>query len=120
MLKNANGNVIFNMFVNDLALYVEEYDALENEKEIVNDVMFKTGFTVNRLGYIKDYLNIRVYFNYVRARIENITSDLQLSNNVRQKFKNIFANGVRFWNVTDQMFKYDKENYERWLKNEQI
>lgn len=120
MLKNANGNVIFNMFVNDLALYVEEYDALDNEKEIVNDAMFKNGFTVNRLGNIKDYLNIRVYFNYVRARVENITSHLQLSNSVRQKFKNIFANGVRFWNVTEQLFKYDKENYERWLKNEQI
>ena len=117
-LQNANGNAIFNMFVNDLALYVEEYDALNNEKEMVNDVMFKNGFTVNRIGNVKDYLNIRKYFNYVRARLENITSTLQLNNNVREKFKMIFANGVRFWNVTDKMFEYKKENYERWLENE--
>ena len=117
-LQNANGNPIFNMFVTDLALYVEEYDALNNEKEMANDVMFKNGFTVNRIGNVKDYLNIRKYFNYVRARLENITSTLQLNNNVREKFKMIFANGVRFWNVTDKMFEYKKENYERWLENE--
>lgn len=117
-LQNANGNAIFNMFVNELGLYVEEYDALNNEKEMVNDVMFKNGFTVNRIGNVKDYLNIRKYFNYVRARLENITSTLQLNNNVREKFKMIFANGVRFWNVTNKMFEYKKENYERWLENE--
>lgn len=116
MMKNGNGNAIFNMMVNDLALYIEEYDALNNEKEMANDIMFKNGFTVNRIGSIKDYLNIRKYFNYVRARIENITSTLQLNNNVREKFKMIFANGVRFWNVTDRMFEYKKENYERWLE----
>lgn len=118
MMKNANGNAIFNMMINDLALYIEEYDALNNEKEMVNDIMFKNGFTVNRIGNISDYLNIRKYFNYVRARLENITSTLQLNNNVREKFKLIFANGVRFWNVTDKMFEYKKENYERWLENE--
>lgn len=117
-LQNANGNAIFNMFINELGLYVEEYDALNNEKEMVNDIMFKNGFTVNRIGNVKDYLNIRKYFNYVRARLENITSTLQLNNNVREKFKMIFANGVRFWNVTDKMFEYKKENYERWLENE--
>ena len=85
---------------------------------MVNDVMFKNGFTVNRIGNVKDYLNIRKYFNYVRARLENITSTLQLNNNVREKFKMIFANGVRFWNITDKMFEYKKENYERWLENE--
>lgn len=115
MMKNGNGNAIFNMMVNDLALYIEEYDALNNEKEMANDVMFKNGFTVNRIGNVKDYLNIRKYFNYVRARLENITSALQLNNNIREKFKMIFANGVRFWNVTDKMFEYKKENYERWL-----
>ena len=116
MMKNANGNAIFNMQVNDLALYMEEYDALSNEKEMVNDVMFKNGFTVNRIGQINDYLNIRKYFNYIRARLENITSTLQLNNNVREKFKMIFANGVRFWNITDRMFEYKKENYENWLE----
>lgn len=114
-LQNANGNAIFNNFVTDLGIYAEEYDALQNEKEMVNDVMFKNGFTVNRIGNVKDYLNIRKYFNYVRARLENITSALQLNNNIREKFKMIFANGVRFWNVTDKMFEYKKENYERWL-----
>ena len=50
------------------------------------------------------------------SKIGKHTSTLQLNNNVREKFKMIFANGVRFWNITDRMFEYKKENYENWLE----
>lgn len=120
-VTNAKGNVYFENMYSANGVIVEEYDILPNEKQMINDFMCQYGFTVNRLDNPKNYDNIRHYYNYVRASLENITSNLLLSNAVRAKIKEIYANGVRFWNVFDNQtpsFNYNKENYERWLNNE--
>lgn len=113
-LAQANGNAIFNASVTSMGIYLEIYEALDNELEIANDYMFKNGFTLNRLGNIKDYTNIRKYFNYVRARLDAI-SGVAMSNTARTDLTTRFANGVRFWNSDD--IQYEKENYENWLEN---
>lgn len=113
-LKNANGNAIFNEFITKNLVYIEEYDILENEKIQINDLMCQYGFTVNRIGNIKNYDNIRKYYNYIEADIEIINSDtLEISNAVRDEFRAVFNAGVRFWN--NDSFSYQMENYERWL-----
>lgn len=120
-LTNAKGNVYFQNMYSENGVIVEEYDILPNEKQMINDFMCQYGFTVNRLDNPKNYDNIRHFYNYVRASLENITSNLLLSNAVRAKIKEIYANGVRFWNVFNNQtpsFNYNKENYERWLNNE--
>lgn len=113
-LSNANGNALFNMFVTEMGLYIEEYDALSNEKEMANDTMFKYGFTVNKIGKISNFINIRKYFNYIRAKLDAI-SGVAMSNTARTDLSTRFANGVRFWNSDD--IQYEKENYENWLEN---
>ena len=117
----AKGNATFENMYSANGVIVEEYDILPNEKQMINDFMCQYGFTVNRLDNPKNYDNIRHFYNYVRASLENITSNLLLSNAVRAKIKEIYANGVRFWNVFNNQtpsFNYNKENYERWLNNE--
>lgn len=114
MLKNANGNVLFNMMVDDLALYVEKNSAIDNELAMADDIMYMNGFTLNRLGNVKDYDNIRKYFNYVQAEIETING-VSLSNNAREDLRQRFRNGVRFWNSDN--VQYDLENYENWLED---
>lgn len=114
-IKGASGNSIFNAMYNNFGLSIEEYDILENEKEMINDFMCQYGFTVNRLGNIKDYLDIRKYYNYVQAEIEEVKSNKTLiSNQVKNKFVEIFKNGIRFWNT--DAYSYEKENYEKWLE----
>lgn len=110
----AKGNITFENMYTENGIVVEEYEILNNEKEIINDYMCLYGFTYNRVDNIKNVDNIRKIYNFVRADIETI-SGINISEQVRQKFRSCFANGIRFWN--NDTFSYNKENYERWLEN---
>lgn len=112
-LKNANGNVIFNLFSTELGLYAEIHEALEGDLKTANDFMNIYGFTFNSVANIRDYVNIRKYHNYVKAQLQNI--DGNLSNAARQDLRQRFDNGVRFWNGDSVEYQY--ENYELWLDN---
>ena len=93
-LKNANGNVIFNMFATDLGLYVEKYSALDGDLKTANDFMNLYGFTFNSIANIKDYVHIRKYHNYVKAQLQGITGNI--SNTARDDLRQRFAQGVGF------------------------
>lgn len=112
-LKNANGNVIFNMFATDLGLYVEKYSALEGDLKTANDFMNLYGFTFNSIANVKDYAHIRKYHNYVKAQLQGITGNI--SNTARDDLRQRFAQGVRFWNQDEISYQY--ENYELWLED---
>lgn len=112
-MKNANGNVILNLFVTELGLYVEEYSALDGDLKTANDFMDLYGFTYSSIGNIRDYSNIRKYHNYIKAQLQNV--DGNLSNTARNDLRTRFANGVRFWN--GDVVSYQYENYENWLDN---
>lgn len=114
-IQGAKGNCIFSASYTKPGYYLEIHDILENEKEMINDFMCLYGFTYNRVDNVKNVDNIRKIYNYVRADIETI-SGMAISETVHKKFRQCFANGVRFWNT--DTFNYDKENYERWLENE--
>ena len=118
-IQGAQGNVIFTNLYSEYGIFIEEYDILPNEKEMINDYMCMFGYTYNRIDNIKNVDNIRKYYNYVRADVEVISgTTTNVSEKVHQKFKEQFAKGVRFWNVVngEVNFNYDKENYEKWLE----
>lgn len=112
-LKNANGNVIFNMFATDLGLYVEKYSALEGDLKTANDFMNLYGFTFNSIANVKDYAHIRKYHNYVKAQLQGIVGNI--SNTARDDLRQRFASGIRFWNQDNISYQY--ENYEFWLED---
>lgn len=111
-MKNANGNVIFNMFATELGLYVEEYAALDGDMKTANDFMDLYGFTYGSVGNVRDFVHIRKYHNYVKAQLQAIQGNL--SNVARGDLRQRFANGVRFWNQDN--ISYERENYEIWLE----
>lgn len=113
-IKNANGNIIFNNLVNEMRLYIEEYEALSKDIDSANENMFVNGFNYEILDNIKNYDHIRKYFNFVQAEVENI-GGISISNNAREDLRQRFRNGVRFWNSDN--IQYDLENYEIWLEN---
>lgn len=112
-LKNANGNVIFNMFSTDLGLYVERYSALDGDLKTANDFMNLYGFSFDSVANVKDYVHIRKYHNYIKAQLQGITGNI--SNTARDDLRQRFANGIRFWNQDDISYQY--ENYELWLED---
>lgn len=119
----VDGNPITTMGVNDNMAYYEIWQVLQNELVISDNIMNKNGYTYNRIDNIKNVDNIRHYWNYVQAQLENLYSTKIMSNNAREKFKEVFARGVRFWNITDLVtnntFDFNiHENYERRINNE--
>lgn len=126
-LKNANGNVIMNILAtnDNLNPRLELYQALPTDLQSFDDFTNQFGYAYGKLGNINDAMRVRKYFNYVQAEVQEVYSDkLNISNEVHNKIKQIFKNGVRLWNVEsgDQVVTFDvneHENYERWLDNEQ-
>ena len=110
-LKNANGNLLFNLLVTDFGLYVEEFAALDGDMQSAFDFMELYGFSVNSIGNVKDYVNIRKYHNYIKAQLQGIIG--AMSNIAREDLRERFSRGIRFWNVDTP--DYSQENYEKWL-----
>ena len=110
-VQNANGNVYFNALITSFALFIEEYDLLDIEKQSINDLMCQFGFAYNKIDNISNFDNIRHYYNYIEADVENISASI--SNLEKQRLKQKLKS-VRFWNV--DTIDYSKENYEKFLE----
>lgn len=111
-LANINGNAILISSIAEFGIYIEIYEAIPNELEIANNITYDKGFVYNQYDNIKNHINTRKYFNYIQANIENIQADL--SNDIKLRMRQIFANGIKFWHTDDIIF--NKENYERSLE----
>ena len=115
---NVNGNVFVGMGPNKYALQYQYYQALKRDLAAADDQMFIYGYNYNRIDNVKNVDNIRHYFNYVRANLTTMSTPFGMPDEVHDAFRQLFERGLRMWNVTDQMFKYEKENYENWLDEE--
>lgn len=110
-LQNANGNAYFSAVTIKPCLYLEIYEALDVDKEIENDYNYEYGYTYNKIGNIKELDHTRKYFNYIQADCESINIENgSLSNDIRDRIRNIFARGIRLWH--GDIADYGKENYE--------
>ena len=115
--QNVNGSAILNYMVAEFGIYAELYEGLDTELEMANDIMFRDGYNYNRFDDLRSQLNIRRYFNYVKAVIGSL-SGIPMSEESRKDFKQRFADGLRFWNKNEQnkfVIDYTKENYENRL-----
>lgn len=116
--QGVNGNM-FTMFnLNKYGIYAGFYQALKRDLAAADDQMFIYGYNYNRIDNVKNVDNIRHYFNYVRANLTTMSTPFGMPDEVHDAFRQLFERGLRMWNVTDQMFKYEKENYENWLDKE--
>lgn len=117
-IQKASTSALMNIMVDRPGIYVEEYQILPNEQQMVNDEMFKNGFAYNRIDNIDYYINTRQYFNYIQAEVEDIQG-VEMSNTAKQDLIVRFANGIRMWNNkplnSDYYLQYELENYENYL-----
>ena len=113
-LVNANGNAILLNAIQELGCYLEIYEAIPYEQDMVNDYIRYYGYTVNIIDDLQKYFNSRKIYNYVKTNVNNI--DGPISNNVKDIFKEMFNRGVRIWHIDDVDF--NKSNYEVILDGE--
>ena len=113
-LVNANGNAILLNAIQELGCYLEIYEAIPYEQDMVNDYIRYYGYTVNIIDDLNKYFNSRKIYNYVKTNINNI--DGPISNNVKDIFKEMFNRGVRIWHIDD--IDFNKSNYEVILDGE--
>lgn len=109
-LTNSNSNAFFNLGISDLKIMIQETEALPIDLNRALEEMFENGYSYNRMGNIKSFDNIRSKWNYVKALVEVITTPVKIPNEVRNKIKEIFARGVRFWNT--DTWTYNQLNLE--------
>ena len=107
-LVNANGNAILLNAIQELGCYLEIYEAIPYEQDMVNDYIRYYGYTVNIIDDLQKYFNSRKIYNYVKTNVNNI--DGPISNNVKDIFKEMFNRGVRIWHIDD--IDFNKSNYE--------
>ena len=113
-LVNANGNAILLNAIQELGCYLEIYEAIPYEQDMVNDYIRYYGYTVNIIDDLDKYFNSRKIYNYIKTNVNNI--DGPISNNVKDIFKEMFNRGVRIWHIDDVDF--NKSNYEVILDGE--
>lgn len=111
-LNNSNNNILLPYIKNagEVGFYIELWQGFQADIETACQYLHKYGYTVDLVGDIHDYDNIRRQWNYVQADITNVMG-IPVSNAVRQRFAEVFSRGVTFWNV-DQI-NYAGSNWER-------
>lgn len=109
-IKNASGNILFNLSVDEIGIYVEEYDALDEDKQQIYDYLYMNGYSYGHIGNIADFDHTRKYFNYLECDVQTITAPI--SEKEKTRLKNRLRN-IRFWH--NDTIQYTLENYERWL-----
>lgn len=110
MLKNAQGNFLFaDNIRNYLSFYLDYYKASDIDIKKAFWLLYLYGYPYSITDNIKNYDSTRTIFNYIKAQISIINGNL--SNAIKDMFKESFAKGVRFWHQDE--IEYNKSNYEK-------
>ena len=109
-LKQSSGNLMFTSNLIELTIYIEIHKVLDCVLENKNDFNILYGFAYDRIGKLEDFDNIRHFYNYIEADVENISAPI--SNLEKQRLKQKLKS-VRFWK-TDTI-DYSNKNYEEFL-----
>lgn len=117
-IANINSNALLISAVQkEISIFIEVLEMLPFEKQTLIDYFKQFGYTYNRLSTIAENLRTRKFYNYIQAQIFEIPE--KLGNNVKEKIKQMFANGVRFWHYDNYTgVDFTKNNYERFIDNE--
>lgn len=94
-----------------------KYSLNRNEEQSLWDYFYQYGYKLDNLDNVEEYLDTRYWFNFIKASgIFNII-DNNLSDQIKIKINEDFANGITFWHYrTKENWKgikhYNKENLE--------
>lgn len=113
-LVSASGNIEFNNLIHDLGVYLEVWQTTDAYIRQSGEYYYKNGNYINEIGDLATYSNTRKYFNYIEYEDFKII-DLQLNNDIIEKFKSAFNSGLTLWHSANNFLDYAPQNYEIYL-----
>lgn len=112
-IEHLSGNIGELLGVFGANLWLKTTVALPADIEKQNDYNKLYGFPYNRIANLKDFVNLRVSYNFVQAEVHDVNTSEGISNEIREKIRTVFRKGVRFWNQSGgPLFDEDNQNYE--------
>ena len=112
-LEKASGNALFNLLTKDYGLHLEIWMMTSEDLTNISEYYNRYGVSTNTIGTHLDFLNKHKYFDYTEFdafKIVGKTTDIKLSNEIKDEIKNKLKRGVRFW--YSNLYNYNKYNYE--------
>ena len=112
-LEKASGNALFNLLTKDYGLHLEIWMMSAEDLTNIAEYYNRYGIATNTIGTHLDFLNKHKYFDYTEYDVYKIvgkTTDIKISNEIREELKRKLKRGVRFW--YSNLYNYTKYNYE--------
>ena len=120
-LKNLSNDVYFSHMVYEVEYpRLILYKANDTLMQKAYDFYFNFGYKYNQDIFFTEFFN-RERFNYIKinddikCRVQTLTYngvEYQMNANIIKKLNSIFNNGTTLWNVCDEQFNTEYENWE--------
>lgn len=110
-LALASGNIFFVENIENLQPYFELEQSFDNDITIIKNYLNAYHYSYGKIEELDITKPIFNRFNFYKCNIETFKSK-NLINVVREKIKQIFANGVRIWENVEDLFNLTIENKE--------
>ena len=119
-IRQAGNNAEFDIIDNNFVVEFSEMEIKSQFRQKAFDYLFNYGYLANAFK-VPDTKS-RYYFNYVKTLGCNLKANL--NNDIIEKLKSIYENGVSIWHFINAetfkgVFNYDYENLEMSIHNSQ-
>ena len=123
VINNLNGAPLTSLVLNKIGFAINVYDILEEDKKFIANDYYEHGQNVAVWDNPRNYMGTRKYFNYIKCTLKemwyNVSPYDPIPNVIKDKIKQIFANGIRLFNGINPTNIINSstyvENYENYL-----
>lgn len=123
IINNLNGAPLTSLVLNKIGFAINVYDILEEDKKFIANDYYEHGQNVAVWDNPRNYMGTRKYFNYIKCTLKemwyNVSPYDPIPNVIKDKIKQIFANGIRLFNGINPTNIINSstyvENYENYL-----
>ncbi|BDV03780.1 MAG: hypothetical protein HPPSJP_5010 [Candidatus Hepatoplasma scabrum] len=118
--SKINGDLFISYLLNNetYSWKLNKYSLNIEEEKSLWDYFHKYGYKLNKTENIKNYLNSRFWFNYLKATDIFKSVDRNLSEEIKLKIDKDFTSGIFFWHYRNKRIWNGINNYE--LENAEI
>ena len=112
-IKTSGNDTLFNLINSGKKIDIIEYSVTSPVRDRLNNVFFRFGYKYNNYDTIKNVMNSRKYFNYVKTSYCNLAS-ANVPNEYLEEIKQIFNKGVTIWHIDNgaEVLNYNVDNVE--------
>lgn len=113
-LISMGSDVVYGIVNGEKRVDLIRFMLTEEYAKRIGDYFAMYGYKQNKLMNIRDIINTRYYYNYIKTLSVNINS-AKMPKQHLEEFKSIFNNGVTVWHYYNEnvmVGDYSKDNYE--------